>query len=94
MIRNYKLQCSSKNSNCNIIWTGSHLKPHVLRAMASWYNILILFIFIIASSTLSTNHLTEICRYQSNYLLLNFMNLLLWLYILVVCHSVLTKYVV
>uniref|UniRef100_A0A915PNE5 Tubulin--tyrosine ligase-like protein 5 n=1 Tax=Setaria digitata TaxID=48799 RepID=A0A915PNE5_9BILA len=32
-------QCSSKNSNCNIIWTGSHLKPHVLRAMASWQRV-------------------------------------------------------
>ncbi|CAG9539461.1 unnamed protein product [Cercopithifilaria johnstoni] len=32
-------QCSSKNSNCNIIWTGSHLKPHVLRTMASWQRV-------------------------------------------------------
>ncbi|EFO28426.1 hypothetical protein LOAG_00072 [Loa loa] len=32
-------QCSSKNSNCNIIWTGSHLKPHVLRSMASWQRV-------------------------------------------------------
>ncbi|VDK74356.1 unnamed protein product [Litomosoides sigmodontis] len=32
-------QCSSKNSNCNVIWTGSHLKPHVLRAMAPWQRV-------------------------------------------------------
>ncbi|VDM10772.1 unnamed protein product [Wuchereria bancrofti] len=32
-------QCSSRNSNCNIIWTGSHLKPHVLRSMASWQRV-------------------------------------------------------
>uniref|UniRef100_A0A8R1TY20 Tubulin--tyrosine ligase-like protein 5 n=1 Tax=Onchocerca volvulus TaxID=6282 RepID=A0A8R1TY20_ONCVO len=32
-------QCSSRNSHCNIIWTSSHLKPHVLRAMNSWQRV-------------------------------------------------------
>ncbi|VDP12949.1 unnamed protein product [Onchocerca flexuosa] len=32
-------QCSSRNPNCNIIWTSSHLKPQVLRAMASWQRV-------------------------------------------------------
>ncbi|VDN29926.1 unnamed protein product [Gongylonema pulchrum] len=32
-------QCSTKNPSCNIIWTGSHLRPHALRSLASWQRV-------------------------------------------------------
>uniref|UniRef100_A0A915DH08 Tubulin--tyrosine ligase-like protein 5 n=1 Tax=Ditylenchus dipsaci TaxID=166011 RepID=A0A915DH08_9BILA len=31
--------CSSKNSNCNLFWTNTHVGAHVLRSMKSWQRI-------------------------------------------------------
>lgn len=32
-------QCSQKNPNFNLLWTSSHLKPHILRALTPWQRI-------------------------------------------------------
>lgn len=32
-------QCSSRNPNCNLVWTASHLKPHVLRSLTPWQRV-------------------------------------------------------
>lgn len=32
-------QCSVRNPNVNLIWTASHLKPHVLRSLAFWQRV-------------------------------------------------------